>query len=302
MARLVASGHNVTAVTRSAEAASALDAAGCRGIVCDVFDEEALDRAVDAASPDVIVHQLTALPEALDPRRKGVYDATNRLRSEGTRLLVEAGRRAGARRIVAQSIAFLYAPEGDEVKDESAGVMTDVEGEFAGALMALADLEAQVLGAEGMDGLVLRYGFFYGPGTAYASDGYWANEVRKRRFPIVGSGDGIFSFIHTEDAAAATVAAVERGRAGIYNVVDDDPAPLREWLPAYAEAVEARRPFRVPAWLARLAAGKQMVAMATSLRGASNAKARAELGWEPLLPSWREGFREALDRAPPVRR
>lgn len=303
MARLIAAGHQVTGITRSADSAAELDAAGCRGVVCDVFDEEELRHAVTGASPHVIVHQMTALPHALDPRQKGVYEATNRLRSEGTRLLIEAGRRAGARRVVAQSIAFLYAPEGSAVKDETATVMTaGAEGEFSSALAALADMEGQVLGAEGMEGLVLRYGFFYGPGTAYASDGYWAGEVRRRRFPIVGSGEGVFSFIHTEDAAAATVAAVERGRPGIYNVVDDDPAPVREWLPAYAEAIGARRPFRIPAWLAKLVAGRQVVEMATSLRGASNAKARAELGWEPLLPSWRQGFREALDQAPAAHR
>jgi nucleoside-diphosphate-sugar epimerase len=168
------------------------------------------------------------------------------------------------------------------------------EGTFGEAVDATMSLERQVLGAEGLEGLVLRYGFFYGPGSSYAAGGYQAEEVGRRRFPIVGSGDGTFSFIHVDDAAAATVAAVERGEPGIYNVADDEPAPLREWLPLYAEAVGAKRPWRVPAWLAALVAGKEVVGMATMLRGASNAKAKQELGWQPAHASWRQGFRDAL--------
>lgn len=284
-------------MTRSADRATALERAGARAVVCDVYDEAGLHAAVAAARPEVVVHQLTALPAALDPRRRGLYEATNRLRRDGTRLLIAAGQAAGATRIVAQSIAFLYAPVGDWVKTEDAAVIRDAPGEFGEALRAVADLEGQVLGAAGMDGLVLRYGFFYGPGTAYASDGYWAGEARRRRFPVVGAGQGTFSFIHTDDAASATVAAVTRGSTGIYNITDDEPAPLREWLPAYAEALGARPPFRVPPWLAKLAGGRQAVQMAVEMRGASNARARSELGWVPEHSSWREGFRAALDGA-----
>jgi nucleoside-diphosphate-sugar epimerase len=147
---------------------------------------------------------------------------------------------------------------------------------------------------EGLDGLVLRYGFFYGPGSGYASDAHWADQVRKRRFPIVGSGEGVFSYIHVDDAAAATIAAVERGQPGIYNIVDDDPAPVKEWLPVYAEAVNAKKPRRVPAFIARIVAGRYAVMLATELRGASNEKAKRELGWAPRYASWREGFSEAL--------
>ena len=166
-----------------------------------------------------------------------------------------------------------------------------VPGAFGDAVTATMELERQVLEAEG---LVLRYGFFYGPGTSYAADGYQASEVRRRRFPIVGRGDGVFSFVQITDAAAATVAACERGESGVYNVCDDEPAPLRDWLPVYAEAVGAKRPLRIPKLVARLVAGQEAVAFTTMLRGASNEKAKRELGWEPAFPSWRQGFSQAL--------
>jgi nucleoside-diphosphate-sugar epimerase len=288
---LVAAGHQVTGMTRREAAAAELEAAGARGVVCDVFDSDALGAAVAEASPEVVVHELTALPAELDIRKPGVYDANNRIRRDGTRNLLAAARAAGAQRVVAQSVAFVYEPVDGPVKSEADPVMTGAPGEFGVSLAATIDLERQVLDA---DGLVLRYGFFYGPGTAYAADGYQASEVRKRRFPIVGRGDGVFSFVHVDDAAAATVAACERGQTGIYNVCDDDPAPVRDWLPAYAAAIGAKRPLRIPRLLARLVAGPAVVAFATTLRGASNAKAKAALGWQPRHPSWRQGFVEAL--------
>jgi nucleoside-diphosphate-sugar epimerase len=291
--RLVAAGHEVTGMTRREERAEEIRAAGAEAAICDVFDTDALAAAVVAARPEVVVHELTALPEKLDIRDADVYDANNRIRREGTANLVIAAAAAGARRMVAQSVAFLYAPEGDWVKDEDAPILQD-DGTFGEAVDATMDLERQVLGADGIDGLVLRYGFFYGPGSSYAPGAYQAEEVRKRRFPIVGSGDGTFSFIHVDDAAAATVAAVERGAPGVYNVADDEPAPMRDWVPAYAEALGAKRPFRIPAWLARLVAGPAVVGMATGLRGASNAKAKRDLGWVPKHPSWRQGFKDAL--------
>jgi nucleoside-diphosphate-sugar epimerase len=196
--------------------------------------------------------------------------------------------------MVAESIAFVYAPAGGPVKSESDPVMQGVPGEFGGAMDATMDLERQVLGAQGLEGVVLRYGFFYGPGSSYAAGGYQASEVRKRRFPIVGAGTGVFSFVHVEDAASATVAACERGAPGVYNVCDDDPATLRDWLPVYARAVGAKRPLRVPKLIARLVAGEGAVAFATTLRGASNEKAKRELGWQPRYGSWRQGFEQAL--------
>ena len=282
-------------MTRHQDRAGEIRAAGADALVCDVYDEAALREGVAAARPDVVVHQLTALPARIDPRRAETYLETTRLRREGTALLIEAARAAGARRLVAQSIAFVYAPVGPRVVDEDAPVMQLAGGGGpAEGLASALDLERQVLSAGDLDGLVLRYGFFYGPGTTYAGDGTMAEDVRRRRIPIVGKGTGIVSFVHVDDAAAATVAAVERGEPGIYNVTDDEPAPMSEWVPVYARAVGAKAPRRVPRWLARLVAGRQMTALATELRGASNAKAKRELGWEPRYPSWRDGFTRAL--------
>jgi nucleoside-diphosphate-sugar epimerase len=292
---LVAAGHQVAGITRSEERGAALREAGAEPIVCDVFDAEGLKERISAAAPEVVVHELTDLPPNVDPRKMDEQLAGNdRIRSEGTRNLVAAGVAAGARRIVAQSIAFAYAPLGGEVKREEDPLFDDAPWPWSRSVQALRDLERAVTETEGIEGVVLRYGFFYGPGSSYAADGYWASEVRKRRFPIVGRGSGVFSYIHVDDAAAATLAAAERGQPGIYNVVDDEPATLREWLPAYAEAVGAKKPFRVPKLLARIVAGSYTAQMATELRGASNEKAKRELGWTPRYPNWRQGFREAL--------
>jgi 2-alkyl-3-oxoalkanoate reductase len=294
MPKLRAAGHEATGMTRSEERAERIREAGAKAIVADVFDEDRVRSVMAEASPDVVVHQLTSLPDRLDFRDRSIYDATNRVRGEGTRILIESARAAGARRMVAQSIAFAYAPQGDRVKEEDAPLLEDAPGGFGEGARVLREMERAVVGAEGLEGLVLRYGFFYGPGTYYASDGSSAEDVRKRKQPIVGKGTGTFSFIHVDDAADATVAAVEQGAPGVYNVVDDDPAPLREWLPGYAEAVGAKKPRRIPLWLARLVAGKGVALFATELRGASNAKAKRELGWEPNHPSWRQGFRDSL--------
>jgi nucleoside-diphosphate-sugar epimerase len=291
--KLVEAGHQVTGLSRSEQRAEEIRAAGAEALVCDVFDAPALAEGVAAAEPEVVVHELTSLPDRIDLRNPE-YGPNNRIRREGTRNLLAAASAAGARRVVAQSIAFMYAPVGGTVKDEEAPLMSGAEGSFGESVDATVSLEEQVTNAEGMEGLVLRYGWFYGPGTYFGLDGSTAEDVRRRRFPIVGKGSGVSSFIHIDDVAAATVAAVERGAPGIYNVVDDEPAPMREWVPVYAEAIGAKPPRRVPAWLARLIAGKQAVAMATGLRGASNAKAKAGLGWEPAYASWRQGFREGL--------
>lgn len=294
VAQLVAGGHQVTGMTRRADRAAALHELGADTCVCDVFDRDALAGALTDARPEAVVHELTALPPKIDLGREGVYDATNRLRTESTANLVDAARGAGARRLVAQSIAFIYAPVGGMVKDESDPVMSSAPGQFGAAVEATLELEERVLAADGIEGLVLRYGFFYGPGTAYAGDGSQAEEVRRRRLPVVGRGEGTFSFVHVDDAAAATVAACERGAPGVYNVCDDEPAPLREWLPVYAAAVGARRPLRVPKLIARMVAGGTAASFATEMRGAANEKARRELGWAPGYASWRRSFAEAL--------
>ena len=292
---LLEAGHEVTAMTRNAEKSAGLREAGATPVVCDAFDAVGLRAAVEAARPEAVLHELTDLPPNLDPRKMEEQAAGNdRIRTEGTRNLMAAAAAAGARRVIAQSIAFAYPPTGSGLKTEDDPLWDEAPWPWSRSVEALRELEGTVTGTEGIEGLVLRYGFFYGPGSSYASDGYAAGEVRRRRFPIVGKGTGVFSYVHIDDAAAATVAAVERGSPGIYNVVDDEPAPMRDWVPAYAEAIGAKPPRRVPKWLARLVAGRYTAGMGTQLRGASNAKAKAELGWQPRYPSWRQGFKEAL--------
>jgi nucleoside-diphosphate-sugar epimerase len=276
-------------MTRSEERAGAIREAGAEAAVCDVFDRRRLREVVVRAEPEVVVDLLTALPRRFRPR-SDYLAATNRVRTEGTRNLVDAAMAAGARRIVAEGVAFFYRPEGEGLKDEEAPMSEPGSGRFGRAIGALAELERRVLGAEGIEGVVLRLGWLYGPGTYYGPGGSQAEDTLKRRAPIVGAGTGVFSFVHVDDAAAAVLAAVERGAPGVYNVVDDEPAPLREWLPAYAEALGAKPPRRLPAWLVRLIAGAEMTAAALEMRGASNARAKRELGWQPAHPSWRQGF------------
>jgi 2-alkyl-3-oxoalkanoate reductase len=292
---LVEAGHDVTGMTRSEDKLDALRAAGCEPVICDALDADAARDAVAAAAPDVVVHQLTAIPRAIDPRRMADdFAPTNRLRREGTRHLVDAALAAGARRVVAQSVAFAYAPHGAWVKSEDDELYVDGPAPFDTTIGALHALETAVRGAEGLEGVVLRYGYFYGPGTSYAAEGSIAQQVRARRFPIGGRGTGRWSFIHVDDAARATIAAVEGGPPGVYNVVDDEPAPVSEWLPVYAAALGAAPPRRLPAWLVRLVAGRFAVFGMTQARGASNARARERLGWAPQRPSWRQGFAETL--------
>jgi nucleoside-diphosphate-sugar epimerase len=294
--QLVEAGHEVVGTTRRRDKADALAELGARGVVLDALDREAVRRVVLDAAPEAIIDELTSLPRDYNLRDPHLYDANDEIRSKGTPALHDAAREAGVKRFVMQSISFLYAPEGDWVKDEDARMWLDAPGAFARSIRVLRDNEQRITGDPDVEGVVLRYGFFYGPGTYHASDGSIAQQVRKRRFPIVGKGLGMSSFIHLHDAATATVAALERGR-GIYNVVDDAPARASEWLPVFAQAIGAKPPRRIPAWIARLAAGR-ISAMANELRGASNAKAKAQLGWQPALPSWREGFATALDGAP----
>jgi nucleoside-diphosphate-sugar epimerase len=291
--QLVAAGHEATGMTRREERAEEIRAAGATAVVCDVFDAAALATAVKQAAPEAVVNQMTSLPHEYNPRKASFYAATDRVRREGGHNLVEATRAAGAKRFLTQSIAFLYAPEGDWVKAEDARPFEDARGHFRGAIEAMLGHEREVVDSPAFEGLVLRYGQFYGPGTYYARDGHLGREVSRRRFPIVGPGTGTFSFLHVEDAAAATVAALGNGAPGIYNVVDDEPAPLHEWLPVYAEALGAKPPRRVPVWLAKLVAGSSVAEMAVGMRGASNAKAKRELGWQPKYPSWRDGFSNA---------
>jgi nucleoside-diphosphate-sugar epimerase len=286
---LVAAGHDVTGTSRSAERAASIDAVGARGVVCDALDRNAVFAAVASASPEVVVHQLTALPANYLKLRKGDR-ATERLRDEGTRHLVDAAVAAGARRVLGESIAFMYAPVGPMIATEESPLMSSVGGPADGMLSATISLERTVLGTDGIEGVVLRYGALYGPGTYYGPGGDITRRVRARQWPIVGDGGGLTSFVHVDDAASATVAALSAGAAGVYNVVDDAPAPTREWLPEFASVVGAKPPRTVPAWLVRLVAGPAAAAIA-SQRGASNAKAKADLGWTLRYPTWTDGFR-----------
>jgi nucleoside-diphosphate-sugar epimerase len=284
--RLLAAGHEVTGMTRSETRASGLRAAGAQAAVVDVYDRDALQEAVAAAEPEVVVNQLTDIPGALNPRRYAEQMAgLERIRTEGYRNLAEAARAAGARRLVAQSIAFVYAPgAGPATEDDP--VWDDAPEPFAATLRATMEGERSMLDS-GREALVLRYGWFYGPETQFAADGATAAALRARRYPIVGRGGGVSSFIHVDDAADATVAAVSSDATSVLNVVDDDPAPLREWLPALAQAVGAPKPRRVPKLVARLAAGSMAAAFSTRQRGASNARAKEALGWTPAHPTWR---------------
>jgi nucleoside-diphosphate-sugar epimerase len=286
---LQAAGHEPIAMTRSPEKAAALRARDIETAVCDAYDAPTLERALADARPDAVVHLLTDLPAELDTRHfERAVASTGRLRREGTRNLLAAARASDVGRIVAESIAFAYEPTGDWIKDEDAP-LARISLPFVAE--PLAELERQVLAA---GGIVMRYGQLYGPDTAFARDGAWATSVHRRRLPIVGSGGGVFSFLHVDDAASATVEALTHDGPATYNVVDDDPAPVREWAPVYARTIGAPRPWRVPAWIGRLAAGSTAVAMMQELRGASNARFKADLGWQPGYPSWREGFRTAL--------
>jgi len=296
--QLVGHGHEVVGMTRSPSKREALRAVGARPVVADALDPEAVATAVAEAEPEVIVHQLTALSGPLDMRHIDRYFATtNRLRTEGTDHLLAAGRAVEVRRFVAQSYAgWPFARTGGPVKDETDPLDPDPPAALRATLAAIRHVEQAVRGLDRAEGVVLRYGGFYGPGTSLSLDPEAAmtKVIRRRQFPLVGSGAGVWSFVHIEDAAAATAAAAERGRGGIYQVVDDEPAPVREWLPALAAALGAKPPRRVPRWLGRLVAGEAAAVMMTEIRGATNAKAKQELGWEPRYPSWRVGFAKGL--------
>lgn len=295
VSRLVAAGHEVAGLTRSPSAAQTLRDCGAEAFPADVFDEASVTRACAAARPEVLVGQLTALPRALDLRHYARdLEPTNRLRRLATPNLIAGARAAGARRIVVQSISFITAPEGPAVHDETAPTYDDAPSALAPAVAAATQMEGQVLAAADLDPVVLRYGFFYGPGTGYARDGAIVAEIRRRRFPLVGSGAGVSSFLHVEDAAGATLTALDGGASGLYNVTDDEPAPMRDWLPFLAGVLAAPPPRRLPVLVARLAAGPHVVHFATTLRGNDNVRFKREFDWAPAYVSWRGGFEREL--------
>jgi nucleoside-diphosphate-sugar epimerase len=281
-------------MTRSESKQAMLYELGAVPVVADALDPDRVAEAVGRARPDVIVHQLTAIG-AVDMRHfDRDFALTNRLRTEGTDHLLSAGQAVGVRRFVAQSAIYgFYARTGGAVKTEEDPLDPSPPRESRESLAAVRHLEDAVLGARWTEGIVLRYGAFYGPGTSLAPGAEQFELVRRRKFPLVGDGGGVWSFIHIADAAEATLAAIERGHRGVYNVVDDDPAPVAEWLPALAVELGAKKPMRVPRLIGRLFAGEAGVVMMTEVRGASNARAKRELSWRPAHPSWRQGFAAA---------
>ena len=301
--QLVARGHEVVGMTKSGSKQDLVRRLGARPVVADALDPDAVSQAVAAAEPEVIVHQLTALSGRLSagdmrhPERSALATMTNRLRTEATDHLLAAGRAVGARRFVAQSFgAFRWARTGGPVLSEADPVDPNPPGAMRPALAGILHVERAVPAIDWGEGVVLRYGGFYGPGTAIslAADAPMARPIRRRLFPIIGDGGGVWSHVHVDDAATATVIAVERGDPGIYNIADDEPAPVREWLPVLASALGAKPPRRIPRWVGRLAAGEMATVMMTEARGASNAKAKRELGWQLRYPSWRQGFAQGL--------
>jgi nucleoside-diphosphate-sugar epimerase len=293
---LVASGHEVAAMSHSTGKAAWLRSAGAEPVVADGLDRDAVLRAVTRAAPEVVVHHMTGLAGARSFKRfDEEFAVTNRLRTKGTDHLLEAARAGGARRFIAQSFGnWNYARTGSAVKGEQDPLDPSPPANQRRSLEAIRYQEAAVVGAEGIEGVALRCGNFYGPGTGFALDGNLAELVRRRRLPIIGDGAGVWSFVHMDDVAAATVAVIGHGPPGIYSIVDDEPAPVSVWLPELARALGAKPPRRVPVWLGRLVTGEVGVSLMTQIRGASNAKAKRELGWRPHYPSWREGFRTGL--------
>jgi len=297
---LVEHGHTVVGTTTTPSKADVLRGTGATPVILDVLDRAAVVDALGRAQPDVVVHQATALAGFTDFRKfdEG-FALTNRLRTEGTDNLLEGMRRHAVHRIVAQSYAGpgAFARTGAMVKTEEDPFDPHPPAAMRRTVESMAYLERAVLGAEGVEATVLRYGGFYGRGTGLGEGGPQLEAVRRRRYPIVSSGAGVSSFTHIDDVAAATVLAIESGATGLYHIVDDEPAAVAEWLPALDEAIGAKPPHHVPAWLGRLFAEQLGVIMMTESRGASNAKAKRELGWRPMYPTWRIGFRTGLGRA-----
>ena len=298
--QLVAGGYEVAAMTRDEGKAPWLRRVGAQPVVADALDGAAVAGAVKASKPEVVIHQLTALSGAQSFKNfDKEFALTNRLRTEGTDHLLRAAQAAEVRRIIAQSYGnWNYERTGSALKTEQDPFDPNPPANQVKSLQAIRYVENAVVNADGIEGIALRYGNFYGPGTGFDLGGDIVTQVRKRKLPIVGDGAGIWSFAHMDDAAAAAIAAIEHGGPGVYNIADDEPAPVAKWLPDLAGVVGAKPPRRVPVWLGRLAAGEVGVSMMTQIRGTSNAKAKAELGWSPRYRTYRAGFRKGLGDVP----
>jgi nucleoside-diphosphate-sugar epimerase len=296
--QLITAGHDVVATTSSRRGIEDLEMLGAHPLVVDGLDEEAVIKAVCLAEPDALINEMTALAGATNLRNfDRAFARTNELRTKGNSHLIRAAQIAQVRRVIAQGYTgWSNARDGDGVKTERDRLDPNPPKTMRRSLEAIEYLEGAVTKAPRLEGVVLRYGSLYGPGTAFSTD--YVDQVRRRRLPLVGAGAGIWSFVHIDDAAAATVLALERGSRGVYNIVDDDPAPVSDWLPFLADVLGAKQPRRIPAWFARIVAGEAITSMSTRIKGSSNAKARRELRWVPRYRSWRQGFREALTEAP----
>ena len=298
--QLVAAGYEVTAMSRDDAKAAWLRQAGAQPVMADALDRPAVAAALRRSEPEVVIHQLTGLTGVKSLRNfDREFALTNRLRTEGTDYLLDGARAAGARRIIAQSYGnWNYERTGSPVKTEQDPFDPEPPARQVKSLRAIRYLEDAVVNASGIEGIALRYGNFYGPGTGIGSGGEIVGQVRKRLLPIIGDGAGIWSFVHMDDAAAAAIAAIEHGRPGVYNVADDGPAPVAQWLPDLAAAVGAQPPRHIPVWLGRLVAGEVGVSMMTRIRGTSNARAKTELGWAPRYRTCHDGFWNGLGDVP----
>ncbi len=298
---LISGGHHVIAATRTPDKVTGLRALGAEPVVVDALDRAVVMKAIASARPDVIVHQMTALARMGNLKNLDKeFALTNKLRTEGTEYLLAAAREVGVRKFVAQSYTgWPNIREGGRIKTEDDPLDPNPPQAMRRTLAAIGQLEAIVARATGLSGIVLRYGSFYGPGTAIALDGVIVEMVRQRKFPIVGGGGGVWSFVHIDDAASATRLAIEQGPAGIFNIVDDEPAEVAVWLPELARAVGGKPPYHLPTWLGRVMIGESGVSMMTQVRGSSNAKAKQMLGWRLRFPTWREGFRQGLNAPQP---
>jgi len=293
--QLVAAGHKVVGTGRSDQSLAAIQKLGAPALAMDGLDSASVSQAVQQAKPEVIIHQMTQLAGASDLRQfEKAFATSNRLRTEGLEHLISAGTACGVKRIVAQSFCgWPYARVGGNIKSEIDPLDDNPPREMRTTLEAIRFLEGRLQSLKNMDGVVLRYGGFYGPSSGLLEPNF-IDQVRHRKAPLIGGGNGWWSFIHLADAASATAAFVDRGSPGIYNVVDDDPAPVRVWLPFLAEILGAKHPIKIPAWIASLAAGDHVVKMMTEIRAGSNAKLKAEMAWKPQYPSWRQGVPDAL--------
>lgn len=293
---LVENKHDVIALIHTPEKGRIVEELGARPIIADVFKKDELLKAIQNTKPEIVIHQLTALTGTGNFKKfDKEFALTNRFRTEVLDTMLEAARNSGARRFIAQSFCgWPYERKGGPVKTEADPLDPEPPKSFSQSLAAIRHLEQAVTTAKNIEGFVLRYGIFYGPGTGFSKDGAIVETVRNRKLPIVGNGDGTWSFVHMKDVAMATLATITNGFPGIYNIVDDEPAPVKTWLPYLAEAVHAKAPRKLPVWLARFFIGDGGVSMMTKIRGASNQKAKKELGWQPIYKSWRQGFLEGL--------